>query len=235
MADQQRLLFGDLDPGGDGGASRAGAPDPDRPLDAIVYDAHPALSSSPYAAQSLDPGYPYGPPASFPQATHEAGSVANAIGSVIHAADSYFATIQRPPDFAVPKTFGMSAILGIMTALALLFAGLRRLNAPPELYFFLSGLAIAICLAQMAYGKAPRLASIVAGGLILPMVLIVAGVLSGDSNRLGIAVVIAIPLIPCGALLGYLMGTCAAGIFLVMSYLEHYLQGNSFSQSRPTT
>ena len=40
----------------------------------------------------------------------------------MHASDSYFATIQRPPDFAVPKTFGMSAILGIMTALALLFA-----------------------------------------------------------------------------------------------------------------
>ncbi len=143
--------------------------------------------------------------------------------------------LQRPPDFAVPKTFGMSAILGIMTALALLFAVLRRLNAFPEVYFFLSGLAIAICLAQMTYGKAPRLASVVAGGLILPIVFIVAAVLSGNTTRIGVAILIAIPLIPCGALLGYLTGTCAAGIFLVMNYLETWLQGAAFSQSKPTT
>ena len=42
---------------------------------------------------------------------------------------------------------------------------------------------------------------------------------------------------PIGAFLGYLTGTCAAGIFLVMDYLEPYLQGNtsvSLSRARPT-
>ena len=31
--------------------------------------------------------------------------------------------------------------------------------------------------------------------------------------------------VPIGAFLGYLTGTCAAGIFLVMDALEPYLQG----------
>src|SRR5436189_1397335 len=101
MVDQQRLLFGNFDAGGGDEVLRAIPANADQPIDAIVYDAHPALSRSPLAAQSFDPDYPYGPPASFPRATHEASSLADAIGSLIHAADGYFATIQRPPDFAV--------------------------------------------------------------------------------------------------------------------------------------
>jgi hypothetical protein len=235
MADQQRLLFGELEQGGGDGVASATPSEADQPIDAIVYEAHPALCRFSPPTDAFDPDYPYGPPISYPPATHEAGRLSDGIGSLIHAADGYFLALQRPPDFAVPKTFGMSAIFGIMTALALLFAALRWLNAFPEVYFFLSGLAIAICVAQMAYGKAPRLASVVAGGLILPLVFIVAAVLSGDSMRIGLAILIAIPLLPCGALLGYLTGTCAAGIFLVMNYLEIYLQGVSFSQSKPTT
>jgi len=233
MGDRQRLLFGDIDAIGAGATPRA-AFDVDQPIDAIVYEAHPALLHQ-QPGEAFDPDYPYGPPALYPRATHEASALGDAIGSLIHAADGYFLALRRPPDFAVPKTFGMSAILGIMTALALLFAALRWLNAFPEVYFFLSGLAIAICVAQMVYGKAPRLASLVAGGAILPIVFIIAAVLSGNGERIAIAIVIAIPLIPCGALLGYLTGTCAAGIFLVMNYLESYLQGISFSQSKPTT
>jgi hypothetical protein len=232
MADHQLLLFDDLQPVG---GSRAGHWAPttcDEPIDAIVYDVHPAMSS---AEQSFDADYPYGPPARVAPANHEPLAVAEAVRSMIDAADRYLATIQRPPDYVVPKTFGMSAILGIMTALALLFAGLRRLNAPPELYFFLSGLAIAICIAQMAYGGAPRLASVVAGALILPLVMVISVALSGDWRRTVFCIFLAVPLIPCGALLGYLTGTCAAGIFLVMNYLEPYLQGQAISHSKPTT
>src|SRR4051812_18908204 len=128
MADQQLLLFRELDADGED-AFRTPTANADQPIDAIVYDAHPALSRAPSSVHVFDSDYPYGPPSSFPPATHEAGSLADGIGSLIHAADGYLAAIQRPPDFAVPKTFGMSAILGIMTALALLFAALRWLNS----------------------------------------------------------------------------------------------------------
>src|SRR5438105_2998329 len=41
-----------------------------------------------------------------------------------------------PAQYMVPKRFGMSAILGIMTALAVLFGSFHLLNAPPPVYLF---------------------------------------------------------------------------------------------------
>jgi hypothetical protein len=44
--------------------------------------------------------------------------------------------------------------------------------------------------------------------------------------------------VPIGAFLGYLIGTCAAGIFLAMDYWEPYLQGYSLashSTAKPAT
>jgi hypothetical protein len=140
-----------------------------------------------------------------------------------HAADHYFAALQRPPDFVVPKTFGMSAILGIMTALAMLFACLRWLDAWPVFYFFFSALALVICLAQMFYGKTPRLASIVAGAVTLPLFSLGA-VLFDDDVHPGFLCLL-IGFVPFGAFMGYLTGTCAAGVFLVMDILEPYLHG----------
>jgi hypothetical protein len=201
----------------------------DEAVEAIVYDVHPATLRSAEAA------YPYGPPSALPPAQHEPFSGMEAVTRAIRAADGYFATLQRPPDFVVPKTFGMSAILGIMTALALLFACLRWLDAYPVLYFFFSVEAIAICVAQMLYGQAPRLASVVTGAVILP-VFTVATMLFTPGASPALAC-LAIAFIPFGALLGYLTGTCAAGIFLVMDYLEPYLQGRAFSSHpgpRPT-
>jgi hypothetical protein len=139
------------------------------------------------------------------------------------ATDNYFAALQRPPDFVVPKTFGMSAILGIMTALAILFACLRWLDAWPVFYFFFSALALVICLAQMLYGKTPRLASIVAGAIMLPLFSLGAVLFDEDVNPAIICLLVGF--VPFGALMGYLTGTCAAGVFLVMDILEPYLQG----------
>jgi hypothetical protein len=39
--------------------------------------------------------------------------------------------------------------------------------------------------------------------------------------------------VPIGAFLGYLTGTCAAGIFLIMDYLEPYLQWQGRSSRSP--
>src|SRR5947207_10558173 len=69
--------------------------------------------------------------------------------------DAYLAALNRPPDFVVPKTFGMSAIIGIMTALAIVFGCLRWLDAWPVLYFFFAVQGLVICLAQMLYGRTP--------------------------------------------------------------------------------
>jgi hypothetical protein len=203
----------------------------EQPLDAIVYDVHPALA----ACQALSDDtseYPYGPPRPtapdqrepLPEALRWASNLSV---WMIQTADNFFTALQRPPDFVVPKTFGMSAILGIMTALALLFAALRRLDADPVYYFFFSVLAITICLAQMLCGKSPRLASIIAGAIILPLFTIIAAFFSLEAD--GGVLCLSIVLVPFGALFGYLTGTCAAGIFLIMEYAESYMQGQSVS------
>ena len=135
--------------------------------------------------------------------------------------------VNRPPDFVVPKTFGMSAILGIVTALAVLFGFMRWLDAWPVLYFFFAVEAIVICIAQMVYGKAPRVASMLAGVVILPLFTIVAATFMHSQDPVGLVLFVVIGSVPCGALLGYLTGTCAAGIFLVMDALETYLKKRS--------
>jgi len=135
--------------------------------------------------------------------------------------------VRSPADFVVPKTFGMSAILGIMTALAMLFAILRWSGAEPVFYFFFSVEALAICIAQMLYGKTPRLASIITGAVILPAFTLLAAFFVPDGR--GAVICLAIGFIPFGAFLGYLTGTCAAGIFLVMEYLEPYLHWHALA------
>jgi hypothetical protein len=214
---------------------------PEQPLDAIVYDVHPAVSA---ARESPTWHYPYSnehsfaaaklpPPNSAPQATptqaagYFATWAARRIGSFSH---EYVDALSRPAEFMVPKTFGMSAILGIMTALAFVFGALRWLDAYPVFYFFFAVEALAICLAQMLYGKSPRLASIVMGAVILPAFTVVAVMFAPVRPRdmPGIGCLM-IAFVPCGAVLGYLTGTCAAGTFLVMEYLEPYLQGRGIS------
>ncbi len=197
----------------------------DEPVDAIVHEIHPAF---------LPDDYPYGPrAANLPRPTSDPLSplpdLHNAAAWLAHATENYFAALHRPPDFVVPKTFGMSAILGIMTALAVLFACLRWLDAWPVFYFFFSALALVICLAQMFYGKTPRLASIVAGAIALPLFSLGAALFDNDFGPAILCLVVGF--VPFGALMGYLTGTCAAGVFLVMDSLEPYLQGRGTIQN----
>jgi hypothetical protein len=209
----------------------------DEALDAIVYDVHPALLPAARNAGGSD-DYPYGPRVPYDFERLDPGASSRATGATVSiirwisdATGQYIEILNRPPDFVVPKTFGMSAILGIMTALAILFGCLRWMNAFPVLYFFFGVQALAICLVQMFYGRTPRLASIIAGAIILPVFTVIAAVLNGRGNP-GVACA-AVGFVPVGALLGYLTGTCAAGVFLVMDYLEPYLQGQAFHRQAP--
>jgi hypothetical protein len=181
---------------------------------------------------SLDPidsDYPYGPPRMdrvVEPAPPARGWLDALVTSLVGVIAAFFSALQRPPDFVVPRTFGMSAILGIMTVLAVVFALLRWLDAYPLFYFFFSALAIGICVAQMFCGKTPRLASIAAGALILPLFLLIAAAIAGNMPDWA-ALLLAVLFVPLGALLGYLTGACAAGVFLIMDYLEAFWQGQS--------
>jgi hypothetical protein len=191
----------------------------DEAVEAIVFDQHPALSGSGGVP------YPYGRPSQSPFAEANGPSEARHEGPSDRSVGSFLGRFTRPPDFAVPKRFGMSAILGITTALAILFGGLKWGNAWPVFYLFFGGQAIVICLVQMFVGSAPRLASTIAGAIIMPVFAVLAVVLADRGPRLDEMACMLPFFIPFGALLGYITGTCAAGIFLIMDYLEPYLQG----------
>ena len=135
--------------------------------------------------------------------------------------------------YVVPKRFGMSAILGITTALSMLFGGLRLLNAPSVVYLFFGMLTMVICLVQMFFGEVPRMASTIAGAVLLPLFIVAGATLFDNAPASAIACSFIVS-VPFGALLGYITGTCAAGVFLVMDMLEPYLPGGGLKQPMPT-
>ena len=183
-------------------------PDANEPLDAIVIDVHPALAPPPN---------PVG---------------VNPFGNLRQEPWPF----QQPPraQYVVPQRFGMSAILGIITALAILFGCLRFLNAYPVVYLFLGILTLVICFVQMSFGKTPRGASAMAGAILLPVFSIVTSCFL-EHVEPGAVLCSLVMGVPVGAFVGYLTGTCAAGIFLVMDALEPYLQGRSSVTPRSST
>lgn len=126
----------------------------------------------------------------------------------------------EPAQYVVPRTFGMSAILGIITALAVLFGAFHIYDAHPLLYLFFGVQALMICLAQMLYGKTPRAASAIAGGLLLPVFLAAFIGLFGSRRVVEGALCMMMASVPVGAFFGYITGTMAAGVFLVMDSFE---------------
>lgn len=127
--------------------------------------------------------------------------------------------------YAVPKRFGMAGMLAITTFMALLFGLLRACGAHPAVYIFLGVLSLVTCLVQMRYGDVPRIASIAAGTVILPLSALAFVLLTGDSRQIMATACVTPFLAMAGALSGYLAGACTAGLFLMMDLAEPYLPG----------
>jgi hypothetical protein len=83
----------------------------------------------------------------------------------MQSANSSAATAQ----YAVPQRFGMAGILALTTLMAVMFGLLRSVGAHPFAYVFVGVLAIVTCLVQMRYGEVPRVASMIAGAIVMPL------------------------------------------------------------------
>lgn len=134
------------------------------------------------------------------------------------------ATSSENRTYVVPQRFGMSAIFGIMTALALMFGILQSLNAHPFTYLFLGVLSLVICLVQMCFGGVPRTASVAAGTIVFALFVLTIPFVAPRAP-LQMVLVLFVLSLPFGGLLGYLTGACAAGIFLIMDQVERYFRG----------
>jgi hypothetical protein len=201
-------------------APQPAIPPEDEAVEAIVYDVHPALMPA------WQRRYPYDRAAENP--------------FQLRPQDLYrplptfsLDFLEPPPEYVVPQRFGMSAMLGITTALAILFGCMRWLGAEPGWYLFLGAQSVVICIVQMFQGRSPRKASAVAGAIIAPLFVLGWAWLSGRNVHPAAVLCFMVVSVPLGGFVGYLNGTCAAGIFLVMDKLERYLKGQVEADGRP--
>jgi hypothetical protein len=126
--------------------------------------------------------------------------------------------------YVVPKRFGVSGILAMITAMGFLFGFLRFLQVPPVVFLFLGTMVLVISIVQMFCGQVPRLASVVAGAVLSPL-FAAAALAFSEQPHLGQLICVIWGSVFWGALGGYLTGTCAAGVFLVMEKIDPYLPG----------
>ena len=137
--------------------------------------------------------------------------------------------------YGAPRVFDLYTILAVTLAFALLVSGMQLLRplfqdgTTTSIVFvalFVSG--IAICQAVLFSGNQPRLASVIAGPLMLLSLSTALGIASG--NTLSEAATTGLCSTPLGIFFGYLGGTIVAGVFLVADGLRHV----SFLKGKPT-
>jgi hypothetical protein len=127
---------------------------------------------------------------------------------------------------SVPRRFGVGVLMILMTAIAVLFAAMKTLRAPPDVFASVAVLFLAVTLGQILLyqGKQPRQASIWTGAVVFPLEVYAWSLISasqphGDfstyEGALYFSTGMLIVTVPAGALFGYLAGCVMAGIFFV--------------------
>jgi len=137
--------------------------------------------------------------------------------------------IHRPVDsmYGASRVFDLFTLMAITLAFALLFAVLNVLapafeGSPAAVTCGISGYIILIALAQMFLfdGKNPRLASVIAGPLVMLLILTISWSLSSQLH-LGLALILSVcSSLTFGFFTGYLSGAVVAGVFLVADALR---------------
>lgn len=142
-----------------------------------------------------------------------------------------------PPNeqYVVPHRFGMSSLLALLTIFALLFGWFRYLEMSAVVYWFTASEITVICLAQILFGRSPRGASIVGGALLLPIWGMVGILSSSTIFSLFFLISFVIALAVLGGIVGYCVGTIAAGFFLVVDVIDQYLPGGHSMTAQQTS
>jgi hypothetical protein len=131
----------------------------------------------------------------------------------------------------MPKRFSIAIMMAWLTLFAMAFSLLKCVQAPPQLFGIMTVLMLGIGLGQMWLfgGNRPRLASVVAGAVVLSAAVAGLNLATGyfSDEKAGIvmrtiySIVLIIPCVPLGAFFGYLLGALTAGIVLTLNYLEN--------------
>lgn len=124
---------------------------------------------------------------------------------------------ERPSEktlYSVPRRFDIATLLVVSLVYSLLFALLRFVNAPWQVFLFVGLLTVVIGVAQalFPYGNEPRRASLVAGMLYMQVWCFILGFAEG---RLTAGLCGAFASVVVGPPVGYFTGVVEAGVFLV--------------------
>lgn len=126
--------------------------------------------------------------------------------------------------YSVPRRFGLAAMLAFTTLAAILSGILRYHDAPVSAYVFFGLLGTAVCGAQMYSETLPRIVSIIAGAIFLPLFFMFE---TWDRGAFA-SVILGSPCIAvAGGVVGYLMGAVSAGVFLVSDLVESRWRGET--------
>ena len=129
---------------------------------------------------------------------------------------------KRDTQVGVPRRFGIATLLILTAAFAALFSVLKMFDVPPAglagISIFVAG--VVTCQAMLFKGKNPREASIVGGGVIFYLIMVVICLTNDFGPRdftkettfflQGACILLGI-----GGLLGYVVGGLFAAIFLI--------------------
>lgn len=133
--------------------------------------------------------------------------------------------MEKPDVFSVPRRFDLVTVLVAMSCFAALFAGLRMMDARPELLAIFGGYLIAVAIGQgiAARWNRPRTASVLVG-IVLAFGFGIWEMYAWRRgwNRPGQLMEVGIWAVMWGSFIGYLAGTLVGGIFLVSHYLREW-------------
>jgi protein-S-isoprenylcysteine O-methyltransferase Ste14 len=141
-------------------------------------------------------------------------------------------TSSKKTQYQVPSRFSLTAIMGLLTVLAIIFGLLKAFDAPAVIYLFVGSEIMAICLVQILFGSAPRGGSALTGAILLPFWVYLT-LRTPPLSAAGEFIMIA-TLFIFGGLLGYCTGTLAAGFFLMMDLIEPWLLRDSTAYQVPS-
>ncbi len=142
--------------------------------------------------------------------------------------------------YQVPRRFGIRTMLIVITGFGLMLSFVKWAHIPPVVVIFYASFVVVIGGAQIVFERSPRLGSMFAGALFLPLLKLAAFVFDNGlepinsgpftgllaEGRLLYSVVF-------GALYGYLSGTMLAGLYLVADKMQ-FVINRGFNHRVPT-
>jgi hypothetical protein len=156
------------------------------------------------------------------------GGIAGYVGGVLLAGLFLIADqvrqLQGAAVYSVPRRFGVGTLLLATTLFAMLFAFLQWADARPEELFFYTAFVATLSIAQMLFARSPRWASVLAGGLYLPLSMAVIPLIRGRGVWRGMGGINLLEWFLLGLVVGYLGGAVVGGVFLASDYATKLLQ-----------